>query len=126
MRHRKAMTAPLMTAVLAAALAACGSLGTPGAAGTSSPPSSSAPCLTRSCIVSDIAQSLDGTAAKDGSVFTKVACKAASVKHDAGNTYTASCTATYSDGSEYSGYGSLLAARDQVTFEPETELKAGS
>lgn len=130
MRYRKAMTAPLIAAT--AVLAGCGSLGStasPPAAQPSSAPapsSSPAPCLTRACIAGDIGQSLDGTAAKDGSVFTKVTCKASSVKRDAGDTYTARCTAIYSDGSEWSGYGSLLTSQDQVTFEPETQLRTGS
>ncbi|HEV2452215.1 MAG TPA: hypothetical protein VGS62_09850 [Streptosporangiaceae bacterium] len=57
--------------------------------------------------------------AKDESVITKVVCyKSTVVFHAAADTYSASCTATYSDGSEVSGTGNLLVSQQEATFTP--------
>jgi hypothetical protein len=113
-------------AILAVTLAGCGSLGsaTPAAAGSSGPPvpvaaTSESLCLTHACIASDLDKSLVGALAKDESVITKAVCKVSTVKHNAGDTYTARCTVTYSDGNVVTGFGNLLVAQDKVTFEPD-------
>ena len=84
---------------------------------------SAALCTSHSCIVSDIQQALVGQAAKDGSVITKAVCYKSTVKANPGDTYTASCDVTYSDGEVWSEYATLLAATDQITWEPEQELQ---
>jgi hypothetical protein len=114
--------------VIILTLAAC----SPGPhATTAPPPPSTAPvaspspsptqlgCTTSECIVTDLQKSLPGAIAANEAVITQVACKPASVRHDAaGNTWTADCTATYSDGARRSGYGTVVAGRGKVTFEP--------
>jgi len=93
------------------------------AAPPSPSPSSTAICTSHACIVSDIEQSLVGQAAKDGSVITKAVCHKSTVRANPGDTYTASCDVTYSDGEVWSEYATLLAATDQITWEPEQELQ---
>lgn len=88
-----------------------------------SPSSSPPPCLTHSCIVSVIEQTLPGTEAKDGSVMTKAVCYKSTVKSNPGGTYTASCDVSYSDGEVWSGYATLLVAQQQVSWEPEQEVQ---
>lgn len=109
-------------------VAGCSSLGTSSApassGGSSAPPApvaatSSAMCLTNACIVQDMDQSMVGMVAKDESVATKAKCKASTVKHNAGDTYTAKCTVTYSDGVTVTGFGNLLVAQQKITFEPD-------
>ena len=63
-----------------------------------------------------------GTAAKDGSAVTAVTCPSSSVRHNAGNTWTASCDVTYSDGTVYHGYANVLPGQNQVTFQAEYEV----
>lgn len=111
-------------------LAGCASTGST----TSTPPaaqaSSTAPqaaaaspsepvCTTRSCIAGDIQRSLVGLVAEDEAVATKASCKPSTVKHNAGDTWTARCTVTYSDGSAATGFGNLLPAQQKVTFQPD-------
>jgi hypothetical protein len=118
------MTAPLIAAVLLAS--GCGSQGFPGAApAQSSARPSPRPCTSAACVITELQRTLIGSSVKDGSVFTALACKPRSLKHNAGNTYTVTCTATYSDGSKWSGYGTLLATQQQVTFEPENQVRQG-
>lgn len=119
----------LAAPVALAALAGCGSLastpaaqtgaGSPAAAPSSPAMSSPPPCTTHACVVQVLDQSLPGAVAKDESVITKAVCKSSSVKYSsAGNTYTARCTVTYSDGISVTGYGNLLMTQQKVTFEP--------
>jgi len=92
-------------------------LAAPPGAAAGSP--SSAPCTTHACIVSDLEQSLTGLVAEDEAVATKVTCyKSTVVFHQAADTYSASCTVIYSDGSQASGTGNLVVSSDQVTFQP--------
>lgn len=117
----------LAVAAAVTGLAGCASpVGTGPAAGSgsSAPPvpaasSSAPPCLTRACIAADIGRSLIGAVAKDEAVITKADCKASTVTRNAGDTYTAKCTVTYSDGSTATGFGNLLVAQQKVTFEPD-------
>jgi hypothetical protein len=135
----------LLAAALAltAATAACGNLGStsaggpppptgsaaippagspPAAAPSSSPapaPSPTGPCTTHACIVAQLEQNLTGLVAQDESVSTKVVCyESTVVYYAAADTYSASCTVTYSDGSQVSGTGNLDFTTDKVTFEP--------
>ena len=95
----------------------------PGAEPRAPAPSSSAPpCTTHSCIISEIQQSLVGTTADDGSAITAVTCRSTSVKHNTGDTWTASCDVTYSDGTVYAGYANVLPGQNQVTFQPEYQV----
>ena len=120
--------APLIA--LAVALAGCGNLGSTAAAGGASaaasapPPASSAapspaPRTTHACIATEAQQNLVGLVAQDNSVSTKAVCKASTVKHNAGNTWTVWCTVTYSDGNETGGYANILSAQNKITFEPQ-------
>jgi hypothetical protein len=132
MRHAPALIA---AAAAALALAGCASsaspsggpppptsgAATPSAAALAAPSSSPSPqlCTTHTCIARDIEQGLTGAVAKDESVITKVTCyKSTVVFHKAADTWSASCTATYSDGSSVSGTGNLLVSQQQVTFTP--------
>jgi hypothetical protein len=128
----------LLAAALAAlALTGCASTGTSGPpavastipgvtpAAASSEPSavaSSGPCLTKACIVSEVKQSLVGGVAKDESVMTKMTCVKSTVKQPTPGVYTVRCTATYSDGTVYTGIASLLTATSRVTWEPTGEI----
>jgi hypothetical protein len=80
-------------------------------------------CTTHACIVGDLQQSLVGLVAKDGSVITGATCYKKTVKHNAGNTYTAECHVTYSDDTVYSGFATLLVAKDEVSWEPTEEVQ---
>jgi hypothetical protein len=112
--------------IAAATLAGCGpatttaasqppaSTGAPSAAAVAS----SAPCTTHACIVSDAQRNLVGLVAQDNSVSTRAACKASTVRHNAGNTWTVQCIVTYSDGSTAAGYANILPASNKITFEP--------
>lgn len=97
----------------------------PVAATTTAPAPSPAPsvteadCTSHACIVSDLEQNLTGLVAQDESVATKVTCyKSTVVFHSAADTYSASCTVTYSDGSSVSGTGNLDLGQSKVTFQP--------
>ena len=70
-----------------------------------------------------IKASLIGGVAPDNSVVTKVDCRVSSVVHNAGDTWTASCTLTYSDGSVWAGYANLVPAENKVTWQPVTQLQ---
>ena len=84
-----------------------------------SPTASPAPCLTHSCIVTALEQNLTGLIAEDESVATKVTCYVSTVVFAAAaDTYSASCTITYSDGSQASGTGNLDLGQQKVTFQP--------
>ena len=96
--------------------------GAPSAA-AGSPSAASAPCLTHSCVVSILEQSLVGLVAKDGSVITKAVCFKSSVRHNPGDTYTASCHVTYTDQTVYSGYATLLVAQQKVSWQPVEQVQ---
>jgi hypothetical protein len=61
--------------------------------------------------------------AKDGSVITKAVCYKSTVRHNSGDTYTASCDATYSDQTVWSGYATLLVAEQKVSWQPVSEVQ---
>jgi hypothetical protein len=118
-----------ITAIAIAALSGCASAGSPDAgnvtpAGIPSSAPSAAPdpspalCTTHSCIAQDIQGSLPGLVAKDNAVITKAKCKASSVKDNQGGTYTAHCTAWYSDGSEAAGDATLITSSQKIAWEP--------
>lgn len=94
--------------------------GSPSAAAAA--PSASAstlPCDSHSCVVSDLEQNLDGLIAQDEAVVTKAVCyKSTVVFHAAADTWSASCTVTFSDGSSASGTGNLDLSQQKVTFTP--------
>ena len=97
---------------------AAAAAGSPSSA-AGSPSASAATCTTHACVVSDLEQSLTGLIAQDESVATKVVCyKSTVVFHAAADTYSASCTVTYSDGSSVSGTGNLDLSQQKVTFQP--------
>ena len=80
-------------------------------------------CTSNSCIASEIQRSLVGIVAKDESVITQASCDASTVTENAGNTWTATCTVTYSDGQVWSGDGNLIPSRNEVTFEPQAIIR---
>ena len=55
--------------------------------------------------------------------MTKVTCQPSSVRHNPGNTWTATCTVDYSDGSQWVGYGNFVPARNRVTFQPQRQIR---
>jgi hypothetical protein len=75
-------------------------------------------CNDSSCVISTVQQSLVGGVAKDESVMTKLACRQSTVVQNPGDTWTVQCTATYSDGTRYAGYATLLPSQDKATWEP--------
>jgi hypothetical protein len=76
------------------------------------------PCTSESCVISTIEQTLDGSSATDGAVFTRVTCSPSSLTDVGSGTWRADCTAHYSDGSTATGYGTLDTATNLVDFEP--------
>ncbi len=66
-------------------------------------------------------KSLPGIVDTDGSVLTKAACKASTVKRNPNDSYTVTCVATYTDGSQWRGYGTLQDGK--VYFQAETEVR---
>jgi hypothetical protein len=122
MRRTSALIA---VAIAAAAITGCAGAGTGTAvagppAGTAAAPSPSATamCTTHACIVHDAQANLVGLVAQDNSVSTRAVCKASTVRHNAGNTWTVQCIVTYSDGSTAAGYANILPASNKITFEP--------
>jgi hypothetical protein len=124
--------AVLVSAIVAAAQGNGGSSGANAGAPSSAPsaapgpapdPAASTACTTDSCISVSLQRSLVGLVAKDDSVITGATCYAQTVKRNAGNTYTARCHVTYSDGTEYAGFATLLVAQGEVSWEPEEELQ---
>jgi hypothetical protein len=89
------------------------------------PTTSAAPCITSACIISDMNQSLVGMVAKDNAVTTKAVCKKSSLKVNPGQTWTAKCTLTYSDGLVAEGFANLVEATEKITFEPENIISGG-
>jgi hypothetical protein len=122
----------LLLAIPAAALlAGCASAGSTGATPSDSalastaqqvaqPAASPSPtgiCTTHACIAGDLDRGLVGGVAVDESVATKVTCSKSSVVfHKAADTYSASCTVDYSDGTHAYGTGNLLVKQQKVTF----------
>jgi hypothetical protein len=51
-------------------------------------------------------------------VATKVNCEPSTVKNKGGGTWTAWCTAYYTDGTSATGYGTVDTSQGKVTFEP--------
>lgn len=92
----------------------------PLAAGVRDAASAYPACTTGTCIAREIEGSLTGGTVKDGSVMTSLRCDPATVRHNQDGSWTASCTADYSDGSAATGYGNLVPSQHQVTFEPVT------
>jgi hypothetical protein len=84
--------------------------------------SPSAPaCTTHACIVAILQQSLTGDIASDNSVATSVFCNKKTVKfHADADTYTATCTITYTDGTIVTGYGNYIVSAAKVTFQAES------
>ena len=71
------------------------------------------------CVVQELEQNLTGLVAQDEAVSTKVTCYELTVVfHAAADTYSASCTVEYSDGSSASGTGNYDISAGKVTFEP--------
>jgi hypothetical protein len=118
--------------LLAAAVAGCGSV----SGGTDATPSDSAlasaaqqvaqpaasptptgPCLTRKCITEDIEQDAVGMVAADSSVVTAAKCRPA--RRNPGDTWTAHCTVTYTDGSKVPGNITLIPATNRLAFQPD-------
>jgi hypothetical protein len=136
MKHARTLIA---AAAIAALLTGCASAGSPDAGNvtpagipSSAPqaapdpapdPAASSACTTDSCISVSLQRSLVGLVAKDDSVITGATCYAQTVKRNAGNTYTARCHVTYSDGTEYAGFATFIVAQDQVSWEPTEELQ---
>ena len=128
----------LIAAALAAlALAGCASTTTsttaagapssaPSAVASSAPSAepSSGPCTTRACIAQD-AQGMVGTVAKDNSVLTKMKCRKATVRQPTPGVYTVHCTATYSDGSVWTGIASVLTSQGRVAWQATGEISGG-
>ena len=81
-----------------------------GAGGSSS-------CTSNACVASEIERSLVGLAAKDGAAITKADCQASTVRHNAGNTWSADCTVTESDGSVSQGIGNWFVSTRQVSYD---------
>lgn len=79
-------------------------------------------CTTRSCIATNMDQALPGIVAKDEAVIRKAVCKASSVQVSNG-VWTATCTVTESDGSVSEGYGNIVPASQQVTYDPQKIIK---
>jgi len=124
----------LITATLAAlAIAGCASTttsttaaGAPSSAPSAAPSAepSSGPCTTRACIAAD-AQGMTGTVAKDNSVLTKMKCRKATVRQPTPGVYTVHCTATYSDGSVWTGIASVLTSQGRVAWQATGEISGG-
>jgi hypothetical protein len=89
-------------------------------------PSPAGPCTTRACIASDAQKSLVGLVDEENSVVTKASCKAAAVKQASPGIWTATCTATYSDGTVARGIATLLAATEKITWEATDIISDGS
>jgi uncharacterized protein YceK len=95
----------------AAAASAMASVASP------SPP----PCTKHACIVAILQQSLTGSSASGNSVATSVFCNKKTVKfHADADTYTATCTITYTDGTIVTGYGNYIVSAGKVTFQAES------
>jgi uncharacterized protein YceK len=115
--------------IAAVSLAGCASTGSedsstaggdPGAGGGSAPAASASQqyCITKSCIIHDLDQSLVGAVAKDESVAVKAVCKESTVKGYPDQVWSAKCTVTYSDGNTATGTGNMLLSQNKVTFTP--------
>jgi hypothetical protein len=90
-----------------------------GAGATPSSDLGSSTCTSHACIVQELEQNLTGLVAEDEAVSTKVTCYESTVVfHAAADTYSASCTVEYSDGSSASGTGNYDISAGKVTFEP--------
>jgi len=127
---------------LVIAIAGCASTGssspvTAAAAGspsavvaTSAPPPapsaepSSTLCTTHACIAED-AEQLKGTAAKDNSIMTKVACYKSTAKEVVSGEYTVHCEATYSDDSVWDGIATVQVSKGNVLWEPTQAISYG-
>lgn len=73
-------------------------------------------CSASACATSEIQRSLIGFQARDGAAITKASCSGAVL--NAGNTWTATCTVTESDGSVTQGKGNWFVSQNKVTYEP--------
>jgi hypothetical protein len=96
-------------------------LGTDTASAAATPPCTdySCGCTSHTCIARQLEQSLTGLVALDYSVATNVKCYASSVQyHQAADSYSASCTVTYSNGNQADGTGNLIGSTGAATFTP--------
>lgn len=89
-------------------------------------PAGQSGCNARSCVVSTVKQTLVGTVAKDESVITGMTCRPGTIKQNAGDTWTVSCTASYSDGSKWSGFATIVVSQTKVTWQPTDVISDGS
>lgn len=80
-------------------------------------PSPSA-CTSNACLTKQIQHDLLSVVAKDGAVITKAACRASTLKHNAGGTTTVYCKVTESDGAVSDGYANLIPAQNEITWDP--------
>lgn len=130
------VAAAVIVAVIFAVLGSTGSgsgttdAGAPSSAPSSQPSSapvaaaSSGPCTSHACITRD-AQGMVGTVAKDNSVLTKMKCRKSTVRQPTPGVWTVHCTATYSDGSVWSGIASVLLSQGKVAWQATGEISGG-
>jgi hypothetical protein len=94
--------------------------GAPAAAPDTSPSA----CTSNTCLTKQIQHDLLSVIAKDGAVITKAACRASTLKHNAGGTTTVYCKVTESDGAVSEGYANLIPAQDEITWDPTDVITA--
>ena len=101
-------------------LAGCGSLASSSNGGqpSAAPDPSPSACTSNACLTKQIQHNLLSIVAKDGAVITKAACRASTLKRNAGGTYTVYCKVTESDGAVSEGYANLIPAQDEITWDP--------
>ena len=84
----------------------------------SAPPSATA-CTSNACLTDQIEHDLlTSVVAKDGAVVTKAACRASTLKRNAGGSDTVYCTVTESDGGKAGGYANLIPSQQEITWDP--------
>ncbi len=113
-------------AIAAVALAGCSGTVASTVAGHAAAPAAGQPapaaganassCTTHVCIAADMQRSLVGLIVKDKSIVTRAACRASTVQHHVGNTWTAKCTATYLDGTKESRSASYIPTKRKIVF----------
>ena|ERR1700691_3753955 len=80
---------------------------------------STGPCTTNACLTGQIERDLlTSVVAKDGAVVTKAACRASTLKRNAGGSYTVYCKVTESDGGVADGYANLIPSQGEITWDP--------
>jgi hypothetical protein len=88
---------------------------TPAAASSSPAPQ----CSTHACVAQVMQQEAVGIVAANNSVVTGAKCKASTVRHNPGDTWTARCAITYSDNSTGHGLVTLLPDKGRIAFQPD-------